>query len=302
VGKTELARSLARRLGFGEEAFFVFNMSEYGSDSARTRFMGADPGYIGFKSTRTIYDMVRARPSCVILLDEIDRSDASIQDILLSILEGEGKDSEGDPVYFTQAVFIMTTNLGQEQVVQAYEQAREFRGLAHPLGRYGGRPALRMRERLADDFPPSHLRRLILEGVLDEAEAQMKKFLDRQVADAKVAFLASGGETADSDGPAGLAIQRFVELRGLQANLEQTRRRSPLDRAFMDRVDFIFPFFPIKEPRLLFRILDLHLHRSGWSDCPGNVRRRIVREALREKESVRPLQRLIKQYRAASTG
>src|SRR5690606_32180420 len=95
VGKTQLARSLAKELGYGDEGFFVFNMSEYSSESARTRFMGADPGYVGFSTTRTIYQCVRERPACVILLDEIDRADASIQDILLSIMEGEGKDAEG---------------------------------------------------------------------------------------------------------------------------------------------------------------------------------------------------------------
>src|SRR5262249_1992108 len=99
VGKTELARCLARRLGLGEEAFFVFNMSEYTPEAGRTRFMGADPGYVGFRTTRTIYDQVRARPSCVVLLDEIDRADPSIHDILLAILEGQGKDAEGTPVY-----------------------------------------------------------------------------------------------------------------------------------------------------------------------------------------------------------
>ncbi|KPK56488.1 MAG: hypothetical protein AMS22_01015 [Thiotrichales bacterium SG8_50] len=282
VGKTQLGRTLARALGFGEEAFFRFNMSEYGTDAARTRFMGADPGYVGFKSTRTIYDMVRSRPSCVVLLDEIDRAHSSIQDILLSILEGEGKDAEGASVYFSQVIFIMTTNLGQDAVAAMYDDA-----LSKSVPRRG----------LADGLTDARLRALLLEGVQDDAEADMKQYLDEQIRTAKDRFAHFGkGESGTSESGRLEAIVSFVQMREMQQRLERARRNSSFDRAFLDRVDAIVPFFPIKEGALLRKILELQLKTAGWDDCPELAKMWILQEAMREKESIRPLQRLIQHY------
>ncbi len=284
VGKTELARSLASELGFGDEAFFVFNMSEYSSESARTRFMGADPGYVGFNSTRTIYQCVRERPSCVVLLDEIDRADSSIQDILLSILEGEGKDSEGASVYFSQAVFVMTTNLGQEAVQAAYESVQS-----------GGVS----RAELVEQFGDEQLRRLVLEGASDDTEVAMQARVDQLIQSAKTQFRDAEGHSGDStDGTdqSLQAIDRYAGLQELRGRLKRSVRTSPLDRALLDRVDFILPFFPIKEPALVARILDLKLEAYGWADCPSETKATILNQALLQQESVRPLERLIKKH------
>ena len=116
VGKTELARTLAEKLGYGQQAFFRYNMSDFADEADRWRFIGAPVGYKGHDEVRTIFDEVRERPSCVILLDEIDRAHISIQDILLSMLEGQAKDGRNKTVYFAQAIFLMTTNLCQELV------------------------------------------------------------------------------------------------------------------------------------------------------------------------------------------
>lgn len=274
VGKTALGRALARHLGLGEEAFFRFNMSEYSGEGARTRFLGADPGYVGFKATRTIYDQVRARPSCVVLLDEIDRCHASIQDILLSVLEGHGNDSEGRAVSFSQAIFLMTTNLGQEQVSAAYEKAR----------RQGW-----SRERLAGEFTSDRLRRLILSGVTDETELAMAADLDARLEAAKDSYRrsASGGALEE--------IGTYLQLKELRRGFERVRRHSALDRAFLDRIDLIVPFFPLKEESVVERILDKELRVYGWPECPPEARQEILRRALKEEESVRPIQRLIRE-------
>lgn len=279
VGKTQLARSLAEGLGLGEEAFFVFNMSEYNSESARTRFMGADPGYVGFNSTRTIYQCVRERPACVILLDEIDRADASIQDILLSILEGEGKDAEGQSVYFSQAIFVMTTNLGQDAVQAAYE--RVLNGEVD-------------REHLVRTFHDESLRRLVLEGAIDDAEIAMQQTLDQQLSHTKAAYVAAQHRGALDEALG--AIDQYAALKGLRTRLQETSRNSPLDRALLDRIDFIFPFFPLKEEGLLRRILELKLKAFGWQDCDAAIKDEILTRAMAEKESIRPLERLIKKY------
>jgi MoxR-like ATPase len=278
VGKTHLGRQLAIQLGLGEEAFFVFNMSEYASEGARTRFMGADPGYVGFRGTKTIYDMVRSRPSCVILLDEIDRADASVQDILLSILEGEGKDAEGETVYFSQVIFIMTTNQGQDQVIEAHRDVER-----HGIDR----------DQLVRRFSDEVLRSLVLQGVVDEVEADMKRLLRAETDSVKAAFAISqrDGSAAREEGER--LVEHYIFLRQKTARLEQVQRKTPLDRALLDRIDFVIPFFPIKEPEHLERILDLSLERYEWGDCPAEIRRSIVEHALAEDESVRSIERLV---------
>lgn len=281
VGKTHLGRQLAIQLGLGEEAFFVFNMSEYSSEGSRTRFMGSDPGYVGYKSTKTIYDMVRSRPSCVILLDEIDRADASIQDILLSILEGEGKDAEGNIVYFSQVIFIMTTNQGQDQVSEAYRTLKS-KGAE--------------RSELAAQFSDEALRSLILKGVVDKTEAGMKEHLRRETGVVKAAF-DQWQANPNGQGDGDMLIEHYIGLRQKSARLEQVQRKTPLDRAMLDRVDFVIPFFPIKEPEYLHKILHLSLDKYSWQDCPEVTRRTIIDQALAEDQSVRSIERLVIKHR-----
>lgn len=286
VGKTHLGRQLAIHLGLGDEAFFVFNMSEYSSESARTRFMGADPGYVGYRSTRTIYDLVRSRPSCVILLDEIDRADASIQDILLSILEGEGKDAEGKIVYFSQVIFIMTTNQGQEQVEEIYQNTSAIDNNSRAM--------------LADSFSDESLRRLIFQGAIDETEIAMQNCLLAQIGELKHKFDESQSLQDSLQQNGEMLIERYIDLKNRYHRLEYVQRKTPLDRAFLDRVDFVIPFFPIKEPQYLKQILDLTLEEFGWKDCPHAIKDRIVTKALEPKQSIRCIERLVKKYLAES--
>jgi ATP-dependent Clp protease ATP-binding subunit ClpA len=261
-------------------------MSEYSSESARTRFMGADPGYVGYRSTKTIYDLVRSRPSCVILLDEIDRADASIQDILLSILEGEGKDAEGKIVYFSQVIFIMTTNQGQEQVEEIYEKTSSVGNIS--------------REMLADRFSDESLRKLIIQGAIDETEVAMQNFLLAEINAAKNQFDECQLQQDLFQNKGGELIERYIDLKNRYNRLEYVQRKTPLDRAFLDRIDFVIPFFPIKEPQYLRQILDLTLERYGWKDCPHSIKDEIITETLKPKQSIRSLERLVMRYLAES--
>ena len=174
VGKTHLASALAEALGYGQDGFIRFNMSDFSSDGARTRFLGADPGYVGFGTTKTIFDHVRERPSCLILLDEIDRAHGSIQDILLSIMEGHGADASGRPVFFTQAIMLATTNLGQEQIEARWRQGVE-RG--------------ETRSTIAEALDDAVLRELVLTGAIDETEHEMQRSLDDEIVRLRSAFI-----------------------------------------------------------------------------------------------------------------
>ena len=273
VGKTHLARTLAEALGYDQEAFVVLNMSEYATDGARTRFIGADPGYVGFGGTRTIYDVVRARPSCVILLDEIDRAHPSIQDILLSILEGEGADASGRPVYFSNAIILATTNLGQEQIEEIWRSAQAR-----------GQTRVEAASRLEDRT----LRDLILTGAIDETERAMQKTLDARVRDLRDAFANAPPERREQ------VIDAYISLSGSRNSLELTRRHSPLDRAFLDRIDRVIPFLPISGQKDICAIVDLNLRQVGWAKCPDPVRDGIVLEVTRVG-SVRMIQRLVRE-------
>jgi ATP-dependent Clp protease ATP-binding subunit ClpA len=277
VGKTHLGRSLALRLGYGEESFFVYNMSNFGSDGDRWRFMGSPVGYEGHGQLRTVFDEVRDRPSCVVLLDEIDRAHSAIQDILLSMLEGEAKDGMNERVHFSQAIFIMTTNHGQDQVTTGYKR----------------RASGASREELAEEFSDERLRRLILEGILDTDELTMKEQVETEIKSFKSGLAEVIKDTDSTARSRPEDIQYYLSLKRLKDDLQHTLTRTALDRAFLDRVDFIIPFFPIKERENVGRILDLKLKEVGWSDCPAELKSRILERALGEDESVRALPRLI---------
>lgn len=275
VGKTELARSLARHLGFGHEAFFVFNMSEYSSEGGRNRFIGADPGYRDSGGSLTIYDAVQRRGPCVILLDEVDRSHPQVQDVLLSILEGQGKDYRGESVYFTQAVFVMTTNQGREQVTAAYDQAA---GAA--------------RGELASRLPDGELRGYLLSGALDRTESEMQDYLDGEIARVKAAFRAPEADTDRLD-----EVQRYLVLREMRDRLRVVQLKTNLDRALLDRIDLVIPFFPIRERHLHQAVLEQKLRLLGWQHCDQGSREKILNKAEQEG-SVRSIERWIKYYHA----
>ena len=275
VGKTHLASALAETLGYGQDAFIRLNMSEFSSDGARTRFLGADPGYVGFGATRTIFDHVRERPSCVILLDEIDRAHASIQDILLSILEGHGADASGRPVFFSQTIILATTNLGQEQIEARWREG-EARGES--------------RSAIAEALDDALLRDLVLTGALDETEHAMQHSLDGEVARLREAF-----RNAEESRERASLIDIYMAARQRREALGLQRRHCPLDRAFLDRIDFVVPFLPIATPDVVGAIVDAKLHKVMWADCPAEVRAEIVREVL-VGGSVRMIERLVKRH------
>ena len=276
VGKTCLARSLAEALGYDREAFGVFNMSEFGTEGARTRFIGADPGYVGYSATRTIYDIARSRPSCVILLDEIDRAHPSIQDILLSILEGQGDDARGRPVSFSQSIILATTNLGMEQIEAAWRR---------------GEAEGRTRDEVARSLDTQTLRDLVLSGVVDEVESDMQRVLDDRIETVRSQF---GG--CDDPAAQSTMIDDYIALSRRREALQLTRRHSAFDRAFLDRIDKLVPFLPIYSPDDIAPILDQKLHEIGWTDCPDRVREAILAEAAGSSGSVRSVIRLVKEH------
>ena len=115
VGKTELARALAEFLFDDERAMVRIDMSEYMEKHSVSRLIGAPPGYVGYDEGGQLTEAVRRRPYSVILLDEVEKAHADVFNTLLQLLDdGRLTDGQGRTVDFTNAVLIMTSNLGSE--------------------------------------------------------------------------------------------------------------------------------------------------------------------------------------------
>ncbi len=117
VGKTELARSLARYLFDSEDSLIRIDMSEYMEKFTVSRLIGAPPGYVGYEEGGQLTEKVRRKPYSVILLDEIEKAHPDIYNILLQVLDdGQLTDGLGRKVDFKNTIIIMTSNIGVRQL------------------------------------------------------------------------------------------------------------------------------------------------------------------------------------------
>ncbi|MFC4262035.1 ATP-dependent Clp protease ATP-binding subunit [Ferruginibacter yonginensis] len=117
VGKTELARSMARQMFDSEDALIRIDMSEYMEKFTVSRLIGAPPGYVGYEEGGQLTEKVRRKPYSVILLDEIEKAHPDIYNILLQVLDdGMLTDGLGRKVDFKNTMIIMTSNIGARQL------------------------------------------------------------------------------------------------------------------------------------------------------------------------------------------
>ncbi len=117
VGKTELARSLAKHMFDSEDALIRIDMSEYMEKFTVSRLIGAPPGYVGYEEGGQLTERVRRKPYSVILLDEIEKAHPDIFNILLQVLDdGQLTDGLGRKVDFKNTLIIMTSNIGARQL------------------------------------------------------------------------------------------------------------------------------------------------------------------------------------------
>lgn len=117
VGKTELAKALARYIFDSEDALVRLDMSEYMEKFSVSRLIGAPPGYVGYEEGGQLTEKVRRKPYSVILLDEIEKAHPDVYNILLQVLDdGQLTDGLGRKVDFKNALIIMTSNIGVRQL------------------------------------------------------------------------------------------------------------------------------------------------------------------------------------------
>lgn len=117
VGKTELAKALARYVFDSEDALIRIDMSEYMEKYSISRLIGAPPGYVGYEEGGQLTEKVRRKPYSVILLDEIEKAHPDVYNILLQVLDdGQLTDGLGRKVDFKNTMIIMTSNIGVRQL------------------------------------------------------------------------------------------------------------------------------------------------------------------------------------------
>jgi ATP-dependent Clp protease ATP-binding subunit ClpA len=186
VGKTELAKQLARTMGV---QFLRYDMSEYMEKHTVSRLIGAPPGYVGFDQGGLLTDAVRKTPHAVVVLDEIEKAHPDVFNILLQVMDHATlTDNNGRKADFRHVVLIMTTNAG----------AREMASRAVGFGAAGARPstAARAKESIERTFSPEFRNRLdgwiafdslppeVIRRVVDKLVGE----LSAQLADKKVAL------------------------------------------------------------------------------------------------------------------
>ena len=114
VGKTELAKQLAKQMFGSENALIRFDMSEYMESYSVSKLIGSAPGYVGYEEAGQLTERVRRHPYSLILLDEIEKADPAVMNLFLQILDdGRLTDSQGRTVSFKDTIIIMTSNAGQ---------------------------------------------------------------------------------------------------------------------------------------------------------------------------------------------
>ena len=127
VGKTELSKALAEVLFDDENNLSRIDMSEYQESHSVSRLIGAPPGYIGYDEGGQLTEAVRRKPYSVILLDEIEKAHSDTFNVLLQVLdEGHLTDTKGRRVDFKNTIIIMTSNIGSNQIQEAFKSNRNF--------------------------------------------------------------------------------------------------------------------------------------------------------------------------------
>jgi len=180
VGKTELAKQLARHLG---NEFSRFDMSEYVEKHAVARLIGAPPGYVGFEQGGLLVDAVRSHPYSVVLLDEIEKAHPDLFNILLQVMDHATlTDNTGRRADFRQVVLIMTSNAGSQELSArgigfGGKGAKDARARAMSAIEKVFRPEFR--NRLDAIVPFGSLSPQVMETIVDkfilELEAQLRE-------------------------------------------------------------------------------------------------------------------------------
>ncbi|UMY64771.1 MULTISPECIES: ATP-dependent Clp protease ATP-binding subunit [unclassified Flavobacterium] len=228
VGKTQLAKVLAKELFDSEDALVRIDMSEYMEKFAISRLVGAPPGYVGYEEGGQLTEKVRRKPYCVVLLDEIEKAHPDVFNMMLQVLDdGFLTDSLGRKIDFKNTIIIMTSNIGARQL-KDFGQGVGF-GTAAKISQADEHSKSVIENALKKSFAPEFLNRIddvIVFNPLEKhdidliIEIELKKLYARiadlgynlRLSDAAKAFIADKGfDKQFGARPLKRAIQKYVE-------------------------------------------------------------------------------------------
>ena len=235
VGKTYLAKKLAEEMFGSADALFRIDMSEYAEGFNTSRLIGSPPGYVGYDEGGQLTEKVRRKPYCIVLLDEIEKANSQVFNLLLQVMdEGRLTDGNGRLIDFRNTIIIMTSNAGTRQL-------KEFgRGVGFNAGGIGsnGMPIDEkdkeyarsvIQKHLSKQFAPEFLNRLDeiitfdqldLSAITSIVDLELKSLIKRvenlgyhfQMTDKAKEFVASKGYDVQFGArPLKRAIQNYVE-------------------------------------------------------------------------------------------
>ena len=228
VGKTQLAKILARELFDSEESLIRLDMSEYMEKFTTSRLIGAPPGYVGHEEGGQLTERVRRKPYSVVLLDEIEKAHPDVFNMLLQVLDdGFLTDSLGRKVDFRNTIIIMTSNIGARQV-KGFGQGGGFSTMAKTAQAEEYERSV-VEGALKKVFAPEFLNRIddvVMFNALDKdnikgiVQVELQKLLDRmkglgyslRITDKAKDFIAEKGYDKQFGArPLKRTIQRFIE-------------------------------------------------------------------------------------------
>ena len=159
VGKTELAKVLAREVFGSEDALIKIDMSEFAEKHNTSRLVGAPAGYVGYEDGGKLTDKVRRQPYSVVLFDEIEKAHPDVFQLLLQLLEeGTLTDAKGRAVSFRNTIIILTSNLGADKMMKESELGfRSVRQADQKLDNIHERNANYAREALGREIGRAHV-------------------------------------------------------------------------------------------------------------------------------------------------
>jgi ATP-dependent Clp protease ATP-binding subunit ClpC len=252
VGKTQLAKVLARELFDSEDALVRIDMSEYMEKFSISRLVGAPPGYVGYEEGGQLTEKVRRKPYCVVLLDEIEKAHPDVFNMMLQVLDdGFMTDSLGRKIDFKNTIIIMTSNVGARQL-KDFGQGVGF-GTATRVANAEDNSKSVIENALKKTFAPEFLNRIddvivfnalekedinsIIEIELSKLYARVKELgYTLKLSDAAKAYVAEKGfDRQFGARPLKRAIQKYVE----DALAEEiiTSKIGSGDEIFMDFVE-----------------------------------------------------------------
>jgi ATP-dependent Clp protease ATP-binding subunit ClpC len=228
VGKTQLAKVLAKELFDSEDALIRIDMSEYMEKFAISRLIGAPPGYVGYEEGGQLTEKVRRKPYCVVLLDEIEKAHPDVFNMMLQVLDdGYLTDSLGRKIDFKNTIIIMTSNVGARQL-KDFGQGVGF-GTAAKISQADDNSKSIIENALKKTFAPEFLNRIddvIVFNALEKhdidkiIEIELKKLYARIIdlgynltlSDKAKSFIAEKGfDKQFGARPLKRAIQKYVE-------------------------------------------------------------------------------------------